>query len=978
MAKYVDMVYSAGLRQTNDRALAEDVTQAVFVLLARKAPSLSEQTLLPGWLFRTTRHVALTAIRTEQRRRRRELAAAEMNVDSPESNRWEDLAPVLDEALAQLGETDRNALLLRYFNHKSLEEVGQCLGVSEEAAKKRVARAVDRLRQSVGKLGWTSSATALAAMLAARSVQSAPADFVARILDRGFLSRGSAAASALLLVKEAMRRSVMAKVKLALGLIVGLLPLVFLGPVAVDFWEGERDVSRPGAVAALPALPERALAALPVNQTLTRVSIPLRIVAAEDGRALPRVAVEVSFHGATEGKVRLSTDRDGRCRIPLAGRLFRSISALAAAAEFASRRLIWFRYELESQNEVEEYVLRLDRGRMAAGLVQDERGQGVARAQVRFLGPELDTGTREQFGETATETDGDGRWTCDQIPSGVEALVAVIEHPDFLVAQAHLPLARSDAPPPVFVLRRGVSVAGVVRTEAGRPISGARVTDERIGSPSPDLSTTTDEEGRFYFPQVAPGNVRWKVRATGYGETIHEHECSTNTEDVQLLLKPALAGKGDPKREPESKAVRLVATVEDEATGKPIPRFAVLLGPTILAQSDPVPSLTRLDGQPQFLGESRNGTLDWNWPGISMLHQFKLEIRALGYAPALSDFIRADAPEQTLHFRLQSNGVIAGLLVTRDGKAASGAIVQLAGPSMLPTIERRTNAPLGLIVRATGPAETQFVSNEEGKFSFRPVAGLDRVIVLHPEGCRALSFDEAAGSRIVLRPWSGVEGDVRVGSLAGANQEVQIETCRADRSEPYIPFRGSGRSDEQGRFVFDRVPPGAYRIFRRLRLGDHPTDPTVLSYNTELDVRSGEVARVIIGGNGRQVTGRLRTVPDDRVRDWNSNFQLLAGQGSEDPGQEARSGLNAFCFLFNYYLEIEPDGEFVVQDVPPGRYRLEIRLTEPLQNLPEDNSGVRPRRQLGEVIVEIAVPEAADAHAADPVDLGVITVPLKE
>src|SRR6185369_12378206 len=105
---------------------------------------LHPQTILAGWLFRTTRHLALTAIRTEQRRRNRELAAAETDMTPSSSEAWAEVAPLLDEAIARLPETDRNAVLLRYFEGKRLSDVGLELGISVEAAKKRVARAVER------------------------------------------------------------------------------------------------------------------------------------------------------------------------------------------------------------------------------------------------------------------------------------------------------------------------------------------------------------------------------------------------------------------------------------------------------------------------------------------------------------------------------------------------------------------------------------------------------------------------------------------------------------------------------------------------------------------------------------------------------------------------------------------------------------------------------------------------------------------
>jgi RNA polymerase sigma factor (sigma-70 family) len=181
--RHVDLVFSAARRLLGDATLAEEVTQSVFCLLARKAPGLTGCVSLSGWLYRSTVNLAAQALRTELRRRRHEQEAALMNTyESPGEELWTQLAPHLDAAMRQLGETDRHAVLLRYFERKPMRDVGEALGVSEAAAKMRVGRAVERLRTMLAKRGVACSAVALTTVLTEQAATAAPVALTSSIL----------------------------------------------------------------------------------------------------------------------------------------------------------------------------------------------------------------------------------------------------------------------------------------------------------------------------------------------------------------------------------------------------------------------------------------------------------------------------------------------------------------------------------------------------------------------------------------------------------------------------------------------------------------------------------------------------------------------------------------------------------------------------------------------------------------------------
>lgn len=180
--RHVDMVYATALRQVGDPHLAEEATQAVFITLAKKARGLSSSTILAGWLFRAAQFAAAKVQRTELRRKHWEQQAAQMEPNPSDSAvAWEQMAPQLNEALNELQEPDRDALILRFFESKSMAQVGSALGTTEGAAKMRIARALEQLRGIFQARGIALSVAAMTAALSTSTTQAAPAGLAATI-----------------------------------------------------------------------------------------------------------------------------------------------------------------------------------------------------------------------------------------------------------------------------------------------------------------------------------------------------------------------------------------------------------------------------------------------------------------------------------------------------------------------------------------------------------------------------------------------------------------------------------------------------------------------------------------------------------------------------------------------------------------------------------------------------------------------------
>jgi protocatechuate 3,4-dioxygenase beta subunit len=454
---------------------------------------------------------------------------------------WKRIAPALDEAVERLGETDRNAVLLRFFEDRSHQQVGAALGLSEEAARKRVNRALEKLRGFFAGRGFVVPAAALASALAANAVKAAPIGLTNSVAGAAFTAGTAATASLPAFVSETLAAWRWTKVKWAGG--IGAIALIIVAVVTIErFDAAERSradqpqtVETAKSTALVPSAAtgqEPNAPALKTNQVDVKF-LRLRVVAADTGDALTNapVALSVWTQGTVEKRWNLATDGSGICNVwysSVTERIDVGVLASGWAARFAG-------WPSEGLRDIPaEYTLRVERVTNAiGGRIVDSFQRPVADAQVWFQA--LGTGdyahrerATEGFGFVwefpAARTDASGRWSLAMVPTRHPGFGIIARHPDFadstLVfsdAQQGLDEVERDdlkrlwAGQLVSVMNTAFTLTGAVVDEQSAPIAGAK-----IQAPRQSEIFTTDADGKFVVPKLKEGRWDFTVSAVGF------------------------------------------------------------------------------------------------------------------------------------------------------------------------------------------------------------------------------------------------------------------------------------------------------------------------------------------------------------------------------------------------------------------------------------------------------------------------------
>ncbi|MFO1497134.1 MAG: sigma-70 family RNA polymerase sigma factor [Verrucomicrobiota bacterium] len=970
--RHASLVYGSALRQMRDPDLAQDVCQAVFVTLANKAAQIRDEAVLSGWLFRTTHFVAARALRARSRRHYREVAASTMTpIQTPTTpDSWPELAAQLDGALAGLRAIDRDAIVWHYLERQPLRAVGERFGISEDAAKKRVSRAVDKLRQILLKRGVGLSAAMLAACLSQVPAEAMPAPAVATMA-RAAMTQ-AVPADITELVRLATRDAFRARGLEASPLALSALVLM----AAAAFWWHQTTLKKEraeptaevnpiqlGAGQAAPAVRRS------VNSAPQRGSTQIRLAirAAEDDQPV-RAELNVngsSFRGQAWSQA-LATDTNGLAEFSVQGDVVDHLRVWISAHGYVPITVGWRGHEFVEP--VLHYTARLQRGHRLQGHVQNQGSEPVAGAHIVFNSPGAHLEEREDIGFhrrlTEVVSDEQGDFQSDQLPlpMGDQQMSYVVDHPDYVRRLVPLEEATSLATNHLITLTTGYRLRGQVTDLDGNPIAGAKVEHDRTAA--------TESDGSFELGPVAGGEIRLSANAAGYQEA--SARLLVNQATTNIWMKLAVASS-DPSSWDRAMAagrtVRVTGSVVDDASGEPVSDFQVRLNED--------------RGCSEFLGQGQTGRFDWP-VFMAFFDSFSLQIDATGYAPSVTEMRSVRSATQNFKIRLKRSLEITGRVVNAAGQSVPDAYVGLIGDSIAFTCWLgRNGSP------ESGANTAQTTTDAQGRFHFRPRFGTRSVLAAHELGCAVASLEQLAKGPLVLRPYGSIEGTLLMQGRPVAGQQMFLtsESPSGPRDPYRVRVQENTKTDDQGHFRFGKVAPGEVVLSRLFDQNRNHPGPIGMSHPRHVIVPESGVAQVIFEEEGTLLTGKLVLSKPLKGHDWRDDLPALVPIASNDPEIIAPAGtlewrrqwhaLNvALASRPKFFLEMQPDGSFRVADVPPGQYDLHLTVHEPFDSEAHDELGnLIERRPLGHFSSPIAV-TAGDSSKVQ--SLGTIVVAWDE
>ena len=1045
--RHINMVHSAALRESRgDVSQAEDITQAVFTELARRATRLNEHPALAGWLYTCVRLMTANIRRAEANRQRREQEAVVMNQilnDADSGKLWQQVQPVLDDAMHELDDEDRTAVVMRYFEGRSHKEVGAALGLSENAARMRVERSLEKLHGALSRRGINSTAATLATVLVVAAGASTSSAFAASVAATAMGSAAAAAGgSSLAIVAKALTTT---KTKAA---VAGAAAVVVGGLLFAHYSHQKSGESASSPVTAstdsiLPAVPSSqnmtATAATKTNMA-SAPQMSLQLVEDESGAALASAKLHL-FYMFADGRgkvVKAVTDSKGQLEVDFPQLPYRGVNMFVTADGHAPKVVSWgFRTPMPS-----DYTMRFQRGLTIGGTVLDEQGQPVSGAKIEFNGPGGDISQLEniEFGPDAmAHSDTSGRWSCNMIPKDWDRVSFTVRHPQHAETNMSVQTQSPEAQQLLITLSPGFTVAGKVIDSNSIPISGAEVRQVRLNDEN-ERTAKSDATGTFELKSLTPGELMLAVQAKGFAPAVRTLQLTKDISTLLFQLEPGHVLRGrvvDQAGHPVTNAFvettrRAVDKVRWSTNTDANGRFSWDSAPvepllySVLAEgfgrayaqsvdADGTEHEIKLTGTANETFQVTGNVVDADTGAA--LDAFKVSISELdaNWAFPLEYYTQGHDGTFTLPLTFKSShpgyqvviekegylpGVSAKLFHTNGTQQLTFALNKGTGPSgsvLLPTGEPAANATVLLCtslagVTLEGPAHVQRGLNTttystqtdpSGSFSLSAAIDPQGLVIVHQNGFAHVSLNALTpGATITLQPWGVVEGTVILGSQPATNVQVVLaghhERYAADgRQFGFLRFSQDTTTDAQGRFSFEKVPPGECRVF--LRQSFSPTS-FVSSHAVGLMVEPGKTTHATLGGNGQTLIGKVVSRNSSASFDWSRVAVRLssAPEPRSRPERKDFPSVQAFVDATEQFFRnadaiqrfgafCDADGSFRVADVPAGNYELKIEIRDSKKDSATPHDAPAPDPVLYSLTRKVEVP---DSQTSEPLDLG--------
>lgn len=924
VSRYVRLVYGIASRQLRDSAAAEDVTQSVFFVLWQKPHRVHGGAALAGWLVKATRLKVIETQRRDARRMRREQVAAAMKPTSetPVDFASSDISLLLDECLARLRERDRTAITLRFLREMQIEEVAATMGATCEATRKRISRAMDKIRADFQGRGISTTSAALPGLLLQQAHVSVPATLVEKVVSAVCLAKSSAAAA--VAAKGAIW---MISTKHTVAAAIVLTAAAVFSPVAVHLVRAYSQSSDRIIIPRSTTQPTtRALAATRPSQQML-----LTVLDASTGNPIPGAKIDYASRLNTAHAV---ANDQGQVVIN-----FHGAKDPWVTAHFPHYVGLTAQWRLQQHGPPPaQFTIRIEPGVAIGGKVVDDAAMPIAGAHVviwimQKTYPDPHVYLHTNFFQNDSVCKADGRWQFDNVPSDgklIELGFWDYQHleGDYYSISQYSPFSDLLSKIATVTLRRGVPVSGVVYGADGKPLRGARVAlgADRFGSNSIP-AIVTDANGAFSFAELPNRTLTITTTAKGCSPDLQTVVLGDKPLTLAIHLTPAHTLKGsvvDAAGKPLKNAyiwvdtwrdhrslpttirsnaqgsftwaqasadtvyadvevqgyarqnnVPLTAgelmkivmqppltvsgTVVDADTGEPIAAFSLVHG---IHFNDGQPLSWETQLKPDTGADGKfTFTNRYPYPG------YAVKIVANGYMPETSRVFSDSEHHVELQFKLHKAADLTGRVVTADGKPAAGATAVLVEPGEWTQVVDGREVQQGVGQKVTASAD--------GSVRFTPTNADFLVVALGDGGVAQVTADQwRSGKPIVLQPWARIEGVLRIGKSAGAGRTINVSpdevfSGSADfMKAPHVAYRTQVETDSQGRFVIDRVVPRKVmvsQIVRQSSFGQSWFDVPVQSEH--LTLAPGQTAHITLGGMGRQVVGEVR-IPPQFGSDW--------------------------------------------------------------------------------------------------------------